>query len=81
MSDWLDSHLVDGKPGSLYVSGAPGTGKTATLNYLLETKTKDYKSIFINCMVLKSSVAIYREVAKALNPKSTAKSERDAIRV
>jgi len=81
MSDWLDSHLVDGKPGSLYVSGAPGTGKTATLNYLLETKTKDYKSIFINCMVLKSSVAIYREVAKALNPKSTAKSERDAIKV
>jgi len=81
MSQWLDTHLVSGKPGSMYVSGAPGTGKTATLTHLLNTKTAEYKSIFINCMVLKSSIAIYREVAKQLAPKLTPKTEKDALKV
>jgi len=82
MTKWLDTHLVSGNPGSMYVSGAPGTGKTATLSHLLATKVKkEYKSIFINCMVLKSSIAIYREVAKQLNPKKVAKTEKDALKV
>eukprot|EP00092_Neocalanus_flemingeri_P022153 GFUD01024029.1.p1 GENE.GFUD01024029.1~~GFUD01024029.1.p1 ORF type:complete len:772 (-),score=294.74 GFUD01024029.1:140-2455(-) len=81
MSKWLDKHLVEGKPGSMYVSGAPGTGKTATLTHLLNNKTAKYKSIFINCMVLKSSIAIYREVAKQLAPKLTPKTEKDALKV
>jgi len=81
MSQWLDKHLVGGKPGSMYVSGAPGTGKTATLTHLLNTKTAKYNSIFINCMVLKSSIAIYREVAKQLAPKLTPKTEKDALKV
>ena len=81
MSKWLDKHLVEGKPGSMYVSGAPGTGKTATLTHLLNTKTADFKSIVINCMVLKSSIAIYREVAKQLSPKQTPKTEKDALKV
>jgi len=81
MSKWLDKHLVEGKSGSMYVSGAPGTGKTATLTHLLNTKTVEYKSIFINCMVLKSSIAIYREVAKQLAPKQTPKTEKDALKV
>ena len=81
MEQWLDQHLNTNMPGSMYVSGAPGTGKTATLTHLLETKvTKEYKSIFINCMVLKSSIAIYREVAKQLNPKKEAKTEKDALK-
>ena len=81
MTTWLDQHLVAGNPGSMYVSGAPGTGKTATLTHLLETKVKkEYKSIFINCMVLKSSIAIYREVSKQLNPKKEAKTEKDALK-
>jgi len=80
MSQWLDKHLVAGKPGSMYVSGAPGTGKTATLTHLLKTKTVEYKSIFINCMVLKSSIAIYREVAKQLVPGKNPKTEKDALK-
>ena len=81
MSDWLDRHLVATSPGSMYVSGAPGTGKTATLTHLLDTKTAKYEFIFINCMVLKSSIAIYREVAKKLNPKKEPKTEKDALKV
>merc|ERR1711978_770016 len=52
MSRWLDQHLVAGKSGSIYVSGAPGTGKTATLVSLLAGKVAKNRSIFINCMVL-----------------------------
>ena len=68
------------RPGSLYVSGAPGTGKTATLTHLLNNKKAKYKSIFLNCMVLKSSIAIFKEVAKQLNPKSGAKTEKEALK-
>eukprot|EP00088_Acartia_fossae_P012897 TRINITY_DN16675_c0_g1_i6.p1 TRINITY_DN16675_c0_g1~~TRINITY_DN16675_c0_g1_i6.p1 ORF type:complete len:752 (-),score=162.71 TRINITY_DN16675_c0_g1_i6:79-2085(-) len=80
MSQWLDQHLLQKKPGSLYVSGAPGTGKTATLTHLLNNKKAKYKSIFLNCMVLKSSIAIFKEVAKQLNPKSGAKTEKEALK-
>ena len=81
MESWLEEHLVSGNPGSMYISGAPGTGKTATLSHLLEKKVKnEFKSIFINCMVLKSSIAIYREVCKQLNPKKEAKTEKDALK-
>jgi len=80
MSSWIDEHLLKKSPGSLYVSGAPGTGKTATLTHLLNTKLTKQRTVFINCMVLKSSVAIYKEVAKQLNKKSTAKSEKEALK-
>ena len=33
LSTWLDEHMVAAKPGSMYVSGPPGTGKTATLEF------------------------------------------------
>ena len=81
MSSWLDGHLVSGAPGSMYVAGAPGTGKTATLVSLLRGKVADYRSIFINCMVLKSAIAIYREVAAQLCPKSNPKTEKATLKV
>ena len=65
------------------MSGAPGTGKTATLTHLLSTKLGKYRTIFINCMILKSSINIYKEVAKQLSNKkasSSAKTEKEALR-
>lgn len=32
---FLQNHLPKGKPGSLYISGAPGTGKTACLTKIM----------------------------------------------
>ena len=81
LNTWLQDHLVAASPGSLYISGAPGTGKTASLTHLLSKIYTKYKYIFINCMVLKSSIAIYREVAKQLCPKKEVKTERDALKV
>ena len=81
MSTWLDEHLVAGKPGSIYVSGGPGTGKTATIVSLLAGKVAKYRYIIINCMVLKSSIAIYREVASKLCPGGNPKTEKAAMKI
>ena len=35
----MDTHVNKRKPGSLYISGAPGTGKTAVIKHLLEQET------------------------------------------
>ena len=32
VNDFLDNHINKKTPGSLYISGAPGTGKTAVLS-------------------------------------------------
>lgn len=37
MRAFLHPRLAEGRPGALYVSGAPGTGKTACLHHLLES--------------------------------------------
>jgi len=66
---FLQNHLPKGKPGSLYISGAPGTGKTACLTkIMLEMKAEIRKCqvIFVNCMALKQSQDIFRKVAVEL---------------
>lgn len=35
---FLKNHVVEAKPSSLYISGAPGTGKTACLNCVLQER-------------------------------------------
>ena len=43
---FLLNHLPKGKPGSLYISGAPGTGKTACLTrIMLEMKVNEMTMI------------------------------------
>ncbi|CAH1755916.1 3516_t:CDS:2 [Entrophospora sp. SA101] len=36
ITEFLTSHIIDGKPGSLYITGIPGTGKTALLEEIRE---------------------------------------------
>ncbi|XP_076064020.1 cell division cycle 6 [Oratosquilla oratoria] len=83
MKEFLDDHITSCKPGSLYVSGAPGTGKTACLTSILSemkgAKMK-LKPIFLNCMSLRTSGAIYSRVAEELGV-DVQGSERDAVRV
>lgn len=60
--------------GSLYISGAPGTGKTATLSKIINTKEFQSKLEigFINCTSISSIGAIYKKICSELNLKVNA---------
>ena len=56
----------------LFPPGAPGTGKTASLTYLLNAMSagekKGFREIFINCMGFKASKDVFAKVAAAISP-------------
>ena len=57
---------------SLYISGAPGTGKTASLKHLLNAMSpgdkKGFREVFINCMGLKASKDVFVKIAAEISP-------------
>ncbi|XP_060797692.1 cell division control protein 6 homolog [Neoarius graeffei] len=66
---FLERHVVPGKPSSLYISGAPGTGKTACLNCVLQERKaflKGVQTVVINCMTLRSSHSVFPLLAEKL---------------
>ncbi|XP_017333182.1 cell division control protein 6 homolog isoform X2 [Ictalurus punctatus] len=66
---FLEQHAMSGKPSSLYISGAPGTGKTACLNCVLQERKaflKGVQTVVINCMTLRSSHSIFPLLAEKL---------------
>ncbi|NXX73650.1 CDC6 protein, partial [Urocolius indicus] len=66
---FLRDHVCRRQPGSLYISGAPGTGKTACLSrVLLDCKDELTKSktILLNCMSLNSPQGVFHAVAQQL---------------
>ncbi|KAK3887183.1 hypothetical protein Pcinc_008708 [Petrolisthes cinctipes] len=82
MESFLTQHLKEGRPGSLYISGAPGTGKTASLNNIIDKlQMKKLRRVFINCMALKTSAAIYKAISIELGIRTqgTERENRNAI--
>ncbi|KAK3927264.1 Cell division control protein 6-like protein [Frankliniella fusca] len=76
LNDFIQSHLTDNKSGSLYISGPPGTGKTACLtNVLGQPQLKQqFKVVNINCTSIESPKAIYSKIADQLNIQVKTKS-------
>ncbi|XP_029204190.2 cell division control protein 6 homolog isoform X1 [Acropora millepora] len=69
ISSFLQSHLTKGKPGSLYISGAPGTGKTACLTKIMfemKNEIRKCQVVFVNCMALRQPQDIFRKIAVEL---------------
>ncbi|XP_046385149.1 cell division control protein 6 homolog [Ischnura elegans] len=75
----LHSCIDDGSTTSVYVSGPPGTGKTASLCQIMEdVKVRDsFKCIYVNCTSMKTASSIYSHVARALDPKASARNEKE----
>nr|XP_057923281.1 cell division control protein 6 homolog [Doryrhamphus excisus]XP_057923289.1 cell division control protein 6 homolog [Doryrhamphus excisus] len=66
---FLEDKALRSLPGSLYISGAPGTGKTACLNCVLQEMKEEMASVrtlVVNCMSLRSSHAIFPLLADKL---------------
>ncbi|KAG8514917.1 Cell division control protein 6 [Galemys pyrenaicus] len=67
--NFLREHICGKKAGSLYLSGAPGTGKTACLSRILQDfkkELKDFKTIMLNCMSLRSAQAVFPAIAQEI---------------
>ncbi|KAK3819896.1 MAG: P-loop containing nucleoside triphosphate hydrolase protein, partial [Benniella sp.] len=70
---FYEDHILTAKSGSLYISGQPGTGKTALLKEImyemapkLDAVKHDVKSVFINCMTIQQPRAVYQRVMQEL---------------
>uniref|UniRef100_A0A3P8S607 Cell division control protein n=1 Tax=Amphiprion percula TaxID=161767 RepID=A0A3P8S607_AMPPE len=66
---FLEEKVLQRHPGSLYISGAPGTGKTACFNCVLQEMKAELSSVqtvVVNCMSLRSSHAIFPLLADKL---------------
>lgn len=74
LQTYLETRLKEKQPGSLYVSGAPGTGKSASITTIMTKLEKEHSftSLTINCMTHGTPRLLYGEIAASLNcPKLT----------
>lgn len=66
------------KSSTIYISGPPGTGKTACLNYILQVPkiSKGFKTVYINCAGVKSSGGVYQRIVEELGLKLKGRTEK-----
>ncbi|KAF6776188.1 hypothetical protein AHF37_04423 [Paragonimus kellicotti] len=80
--DFIDKSLNRQHGGGLYISGAPGTGKTAVVlnevSYLQSTKPS-CKVISINCMHLGSASELFGQMFRSLSPCTHGKENRGNV--
>ncbi|XP_049298987.1 cell division control protein 6 homolog [Anopheles funestus] len=75
---YVENVLTSDGSGSLYISGPPGTGKTATLQRILNHQSfvKKLKPVYINCTSIKSVGSIYKKISEELDLKVSGNTEK-----
>lgn len=81
LRDFIKCHLMNKTSGTLYVSGPPGTGKTASLSTILQQPDiiTEFKEVYVNCTAIKSSGSIYLRIIQELGIKSSSRTEKDSV--
>uniref|UniRef100_W8CDH4 Cell division control protein n=1 Tax=Ceratitis capitata TaxID=7213 RepID=W8CDH4_CERCA len=81
LKEFFQEHLEEQRSGSLYVSGQPGTGKTACLSLLLRSPelSKQLKSVYINCTSIASINGVYKKLCTELKLHPVGRTERDYL--
>ncbi|ALC43450.1 Cdc6 [Drosophila busckii] len=81
LREFFTSHLESNTSGSLYVSGQPGTGKTASLSLLLRAPefSQRLQRVYINCTSIASVGAVYKKLCTELQLKPAGRTERDHL--
>ncbi|KAF5397626.1 Cell division control protein [Paragonimus heterotremus] len=80
--DFIEKSLIRQHGGGLYISGAPGTGKTAVvLNEVsyLQSTNPSCKVISINCMHLGSASELFGQMFRSLSPRAHGKENRGNV--
>ncbi|KAL2212444.1 cell division control protein Cdc6 [Sarocladium strictum] len=80
LTRFLNKSLNTTMNGCMYVSGPPGTGKSAMITEMVRQRAEDedVKGMYVNCMSVKSSRDLYNTLLKSLDYESEL-SEADAI--
>lgn len=81
LTTFLQRCSSDSPNGCLYVSGPPGTGKSAMITGLIQdyTQMDGVKSVYINCMSVKSSKDLYTTLLDGMGLLSEGMTEADAV--
>ncbi|XP_023179378.2 cell division control protein 6 homolog [Drosophila hydei] len=81
LREFFTTHLESNTSGSLYVSGQPGTGKTACLSLLLRAPefSQRLQRVYINCTSIASVGAVYKKLCTELQLKPAGRTERDHL--
>lgn len=70
----------DKRSSSMYISGQPGTGKTATLTKLLNSAVvSNFNKVYVNCTGISSIGAIYKKIAEELKLNLKSKTEKECL--
>ncbi|XP_048782526.1 cell division control protein 6 homolog [Lagopus muta] len=80
---FLREHVAARRPGSLYIAGAPGTGKTACVSCVLrdcKDELAGSRSAVLNCMALSSAHAVFPAVAEQLGLPTAGAGSRELAR-
>ncbi|KAJ2746997.1 AAA ATPase [Coemansia sp. BCRC 34301] len=64
---FLQTTVEKGRGGSMYISGNPGTGKTACLQTLIKQSLASFPSVLVNCVPLTRPEQAYAAVLDALS--------------
>ncbi|KAJ1773834.1 AAA ATPase [Coemansia sp. RSA 1813] len=77
---FLRSTVEKGSGGSMYISGNPGTGKTACLQAIIKQSSAKFASVLVNCVPLTRPGQVYAAVLEALDkPAANADSSLDDL--
>jgi cell division control protein 6 len=80
---FIQTHVVEGKPGALYISGCPGGGKTALVEQVLreysESDLKAVKFVQLNCMSAKEPKLIFPAIYQKLTGRDDFLTSKEAL--
>ncbi|CAI5438629.1 unnamed protein product [Caenorhabditis angaria] len=75
IKNWIFSSQKNKKPVSIYISGQPGTGKTATTKRVLESMAKHVHSCIVNCASVSTKSALLSNIFKSQDYEGRATQE------
>ncbi|KAJ1648109.1 AAA ATPase [Coemansia erecta] len=76
IKQFLETTVEKGHGGSMYISGNPGTGKTACLQALIKQSSASFKSVLVNCVPLTRPGQVYSAILDSMEEAKSASADQ-----